>query len=511
MNAIILAAGKSSRLKLHNIQKCMISFGNDLAIDMLISRLPDIDELCVCIGTDFRAELLKNYLIDRYSKSFRVRFVVQDEPKGTANGVYLCLTDSNYDNVVISWSDVIPASKLPIPDESTIFTSDSGIMRFVSRYRIDDGIITPVTSNVGNIMGMFYIKDVQQLVPLLEHSEEDFVDVLQESGLVLDNLNIDFYDFGTTESLRVTSNNLSTSTHASIEIDGDKIIKTYKESDRNMFDNEVMWYTHADKSALRYMPKIHDIKDLTITMDKIDGYPFNNIIDEHRAKNFLAKAVFLLSEYFHHIKYPSDKESIKLEYINRTLERCKLVSTVVPGFSDNTININGTTYLNPLPLLKNKSLSEKICNTLVPETFTSIHGDATLQNMLQKDGEIWFIDPRGRFGNLWMFGDPKVDFAKLYFSLEGNYDGLNNGNYELVVDNGKFSYSVVRNRFVTLSEWYLDYLENNLGISKVHIKLLHAILWLRTVGYDFTKNVEQAIVSFLNGTVYFNEILEELE
>ena len=76
MNAIILAAGEASRLGLGNIQKCMLSFGSDIAIDLIIDKLPPVDEICVCLGSDFRATLLAKYLLEKHPD-------IQRECKGT--------------------------------------------------------------------------------------------------------------------------------------------------------------------------------------------------------------------------------------------------------------------------------------------------------------------------------------------------------------------------------------------------------------------------------------------
>lgn len=509
MNAIILAAGEASRLGLTNIQKCMLGFGNKLAIDLLIDKLPPVDEICVCVGDDFRASLLENYLVNKYD-SIKFRFVVQTETIGTANGVYLCLINSGYDDVIITWSDIIPKNKLPIPDKSTIFTSDNAVMRFVSRYRVDESGIRPTIGDIGNIMGLFFLKDATKLLPLLEANQTvDFVDVLQLSREDFNRYDIDFYDFGTEESFKVAAIDLSTSSHATLVVDGDKIIKKYDEEDRDLFEVESLWYKCASKEVLPFIPKIYDISDLTIVMERLDGHNIKEIGSERLARDFLARVVYLLDEYFHCAKYPSNPDLIYSEYIKKPLDRCEFVSKIVPGFSAEHLIINDREYTNPLRFLTSDKISKHICNLLCPKVFTSIHGDPTLQNIMQKDGNVWFIDPKARFGDIWLFGDPKQDFAKIYYSLVGNYDGLNAGNYVLQAGN-EFNYSIPKHRFYVLGDWYLDHLSNKLGIEPAHIKLIHAILWVRTVGYDWTKSAEQAMMSFLHGTVLFNEAIKEI-
>lgn len=49
-----------------------------------------------------------------------------------------------------------------------------------------------------------------------------------------------------------------------------------------------------------------------------------------------------------------------------------------------------------------------------------IHGDPHFGNVLiDKNGEAWFIDPRGHFGNMKLKGVPEYDYAKVHLSLCG--------------------------------------------------------------------------------------------
>ena len=53
-----------------------------------------------------------------------------------------------------------------------------------------------------------------------------------------------------------------------------------------------------------------------------------------------------------------------------------------------------------------------------------VHGDLHLGNILYdvRSGICKLIDPRGRFGDRGVFGDPRYDIAKLYHSIYGLYD-----------------------------------------------------------------------------------------
>jgi len=496
MRIIILAAGEGSRLGglTKNIPKCLLSFGGKPAILHLLEKLPEADEICVCISPDFRGELLRNYLT---SVKYKFRFVVQEKPVGTADAVKLCFEQE--DDVLISWSDIIPVNTTSKPSNSSIFTTED----FLCRYRFDGHNIE---SADGNIIGMFFISksDFGAINDkLLNSSNEDFVDVLQSSGIKFSNVPIECFDFGTEKTLKQTKNTLNTSAYASISVEGDVVSKKYNDLSGELFSKESTWYNYSPDSVKRFIPNILNINesDKTIYMDRVDD---DDIMYDYSMKDFLARAVYVLDEYFHSNKYPVHEESLIQEYITEPLNRCKFVYDVVPRLSSKELFINGKSYINPHYLLQSRS--DDIVGKLIPKSFSFIHGDPTLQNIMCNNGEPIFIDPKAKFGNIWLYGDHKYDFAKLYYSLIGNYDKFNCGEYSLSVGE-EFIYSIEKPKFGALDSWFLSYLNNKIGVQPGDIKLIHAIIWLRVTGYVLPKSIEQAIVAFLNAAILLNNSL----
>lgn len=500
MKTIILAAGDGSRLGgiTKNIPKCLLSFGGKPAILHLLDKLPESDEVCVCVSPDFRGELLRNYLT-KVSKQ-NLRFVVQEKPIGTADAVSICF---NYvDDVLISWSDIIPVNPISKPLSSSIFTTED----FLCRYRFDGDRIEAAD---GNIIGMFFISesDVGVIRDGLKRTNYvDFVDVLQSSGLKFSDVPISCFDFGTEKTLKHTMDTLNTSAYANISIDGDVVSKEYNDLSGDLFYKESTWYRFSPNSVKRFLPNILHISDSDkiIRMSRLDS---SDIESDETMKDFLARVVYVLDEYFHSNKYPAHDESLINEYITEPINRCKLVYEVVPKLSNDKLFINGISYVNPVSLLQSR-YDDIICR-LLPKNFSFIHGDPTLQNIMLKHGEPAFIDPKAKFGNIWLYGDSKYDFAKIYYSVIGNYDNFNCGAYSLSVGD-EFNYNIVKSRFVGLDSWLLSHLNNKVGISPVDIRLIHAIIWLRVTGYVLPKSIEQAIVAFLNGAVLLNSIVELL-
>jgi molybdopterin-guanine dinucleotide biosynthesis protein A/thiamine kinase-like enzyme len=498
MNGIILAAGKADRLGkiAKNVQKCLISFDGKVAIDWLIEKLPPMKNIFVCISPDFRGEMLENYLSEMH-KDLNFHFVVQPEPIGTANAVLLCLQHCKDESVLISWSDILPKDKIILPQKSTIYTTND----FSCRYRFDSGNIEETE---GNIIGLFYLTNPNKLIKHLEKNQDkDFVDVLKLSGEPLIDAPIQCYDFGSIETLNDTKSEFSTSAYAKIVASGNKAVKLYSSSAVDLYEKESIWYAYAPASVKRFIPKIYCTSPCKLEMEFIDAkQPVFDTIDE--MKDFLSNVVYILDEYFHSNKYPCHIESLFQEYIYSPINRCNSIK-VVPHLTEEEISINGTSVKNPVNVLNDIDAAKSILDTLKPEHFTFIHGDPTLQNMLQKGGKIWFIDPKAKFGDIWLYGDPKYDFAKIYYSLVGNYDGFNRGEYDLSVDGNNFIYSIGKHKFSELGDWYLNYLEKY-GIDSTAVRIVHALIWIRAVDYVFPKSIEQAIVAFLNGAVLLNEV-----
>ena len=113
--------------------------------------------------------------------------------------------------------------------------------------------------------------------------------------------------------------------------------------------------------------------------------------------------------------------------------------------------------------------------------YNLIHGDIHLGNVLLDDEQIYFIDPRGYFGQSKLFGPYEYDYAKLLFGLSGysvfdniivNELNIINGNfeidfikeYEYIFESGEFDNPTI---LFCLSIW----LSNNSCFSNINKKI----------------------------------------
>ena len=164
------------------------------------------------------------------------------------------------------------------------------------------------------------------------------------------------------------------------------------------------------------------------------------------------------------------------------------------------------------PIIQN-SLEKKL-DMLSCDHFSFIHGDCTFSNMMVRDkGDPVLIDPRGYFGYTELYGDVRYDWAKLYYSVVGNYDRFNLKKFHLEIggDNGsvgtELPYGEVR--LDIESNGWEDMEQKFFELTKAdpyEIKLLHAVIWLSLTTYAW-QDYDSVCGAFYNGLYYLEDVL----
>lgn len=144
---------------------------------------------------------------------------------------------------------------------------------------------------------------------------------------------------------------------------------------------------------------------------------------------------------------PRDNKNM---YIDKTLHYYKELIDNFEYFTDlskrDKINVNGQTLYSLDSIWK--YIEEKIESIIDANHTTVIHGDMCFSNVLysydenQKNASvIKFIDPRGRFGQRGIYGDPLYDVAKLIHSYEGRYEYIINDEFDISFDSSDIKYN----------------------------------------------------------------------
>ena len=109
-----------------------------------------------------------------------------------------------------------------------------------------------------------------------------------------------------------------------------------------------------------------------------------------------------------------------------------------------------------------------------------IHGDPSFSNSLvDKDNQIWLIDPRGSFGDTKIYGDRRYDWAKFYYSAVGNYDSMNSKKFSVKIsDIPEVELEIASNGYEEYGEMILE----RSGMSQREMDLIHATLGYLLLG-----------------------------
>lgn len=142
-------------------------------------------------------------------------------------------------------------------------------------------------------------------------------------------------------------------------------------------------------------------------------------------------------------------EDCENNYLTKTFDRLSVVQKLVPFAQNGTVVINGRKCAN-IFAVKDKVIAD--IRTMYPNKFHLIHGDCTFHNMMieTKGVRPILIDPRGYFGATKLFGDVDYDWAKLYYSIVGDYDQFNRKNFSLEIKEDSVDLEIVSNNWRNL-------------------------------------------------------------
>lgn len=173
----------------------------------------------------------------------------------------------------------------------------------------------------------------------------------------------------------------------------------------------------------------------------------------------------------HNIKMAIPNTSLRndlyIETVTKILDRYKDFNLDSNSLYNSIISVNNT------KIKKIEYYCKTIYTTLLNivgdrNEYSLIHGDIHLGNILEGEtGKLYFIDPRGYFGNSKLFGLEEYDYAKLLFGISGYsiFDNLtvdelslNDGNlniafindYEYIYETGIFTKAEI---VLSLSIW----------------------------------------------------------
>jgi len=496
---IVQAGGKGSRMGNYtaNKPKALISVDGLPMLWHLFKIFPD--KGFIIIG-DYKYDVLSRYVENFYDGKY---ILVKSDGIGTCAGLKEALSYIKEDEpFMLIWSDIL------LPSNFSLDNIDSGknyigiSKNFECRWSYVEGVFKEEKSNEHGVAGLFIFnsKNVIDDVP----TEGEFVRYLStKKGIKFVELPLwGAREIGSKKSYeRYESSRSQTRPFNQLLIDNDKVIKKPLDAQgERLAKLESNWYEFVKKYKFDYVPEIFSFNPLV--MERIYGkHPFDYVSYEEKRKVLLRILDGL--ETLHKLVPPisGDVFSCKREYIDKTFDRLKKVRDIIPLAEKKEFKVNGRLYKNPLFY---REELENIAKTFYEKEFHVIHGDITFSNILVSDEfNPKFIDPRGYFGFTKIFGDKDYDYAKLYYSIYGNYDKFNRRRFFVNVYSNDVTLEIESNGW----EDFRSYFFENVGKEKIDkIEFLHAVIWLSLTSYAWD-DYDSIIGAFYRGVEMMGRFL----
>lgn len=491
---VVQAGGKGTRLEhlTANKPKALVPIENIPMLFHLFNKFPEQQFIII---DDYKKEVFREYLETFANVKYQV---VDAVGSGTCAGVKQAV-DLLPENkaFMLVWSDLILPDSFQIPEEAENYIGISET--FSCRWSYQNGIFDEQRSQEHGVAGLFifkdksYLRDVPQsgeLVRWMKETDSHYLELglagTKEFGLLSE------YNQLEKEKCRPFNR---------LTFEGEILIKEgIDEQGKKLALSESKWYRHAIEKGVKNIPEIYDTNP--IKMERIHGkniYEYNALTYEEKSA-ILRKLTDALKS-LHNIEHVSaDTFSIKEAYYNKTMVRLRRIRDLVPFADRRMITINGRACRN---VFFYKRELEKKLESIKCDRFSFIHGDCTFSNMiLRDDSEPVFIDPRGYFGFTEIYGDPMYDWAKLYYSIKGNYDRFNLKDFRLSIGENSVELKIESNNWEDMENEFFELS----GADPDTVKLLHAVIWLSLTTYAW-QDYDSICGAFYNGLYYLEEVM----
>lgn len=490
---IVQAGGKGTRLGrlTKNKPKALVPVENLPMLFHLFQQYPDKKYVIIA---DYHKEVLRKYLASFAKVKYQV---VDAEGTGTCSGIRqaIQLLPERVPFMLV-WSDLILPPDLVFPEEEKDYIGIS--QTFPCRWSYQNGMFMEERSIEKGVAGFFLFTERAKLQDVPVSGE--LVRWMQERQFPFAEIGLaGTREFGLLEEYEKLDQ-VKCRPFNKLAFDGDVVIKEgIDEQGRRLAARECTWYGVAKEKHITILPKIYGVNPLR--MERIRGrniYEYQLAYGEKR--EILGKLVNALKELHEAAQIPTDTFSIKEAYYNKTIRRLNEIRDLLPFADRKLINVNGKLCRN---IFYYKREMEKALEHLHCKRFCLIHGDCTFSNMmLRENGMPVLIDPRGYFGYTEIYGDPIYDWAKLYYSLKGNYDRFNLREFELDIEDQGVILQIASNQWEDMEE---DFFQMT-GANRDEIKLLHAVIWLSLTTYAW-QDYDSICGAFYNGLYYLEDVL----
>jgi GTP:adenosylcobinamide-phosphate guanylyltransferase/thiamine kinase-like enzyme len=490
----VQAGGRGARLGhlTANRPKALVPVENLPMLFHLFRRYPDKRFVVIA---DYKEDVMSEYL-ECFADARHL--VVSAEGTGTCAGLRQALELlPDGEPFMLVWSDLVLSEGFALPECAENLIGIAG--DFPCRWSYRDGVFAEERSAERGVAGLFVFRDKAEIAGVPESGE--FVRWLAERGFVFREADLTgTREFGTLEDYARLAPEKCRPFNR-IASDGGTVTKTPADAQGGKLARlERRWYEAAAARGFAHIPRLYATEPLK--MERINGGAVHEYADMplEAKREILRKVAGALKELHGLERVPADVFSLKEAYYGKTMARLRQVRDLIPLADRKTITVNGRECRN---VYFYKRDLERRLDALRCESFAFIHGDCTFSNILLRGGaEPVLIDPRGYFGFTELHGDPMYDWAKLYYSVAGNYDRFNLKDFRLDIGENGVTLAIGSNRWEALEADFWKFS----GADPPAVRLLHAVIWLSLTTYAW-QDYDSVCGAFYNGLYYLEEAL----
>lgn len=210
-----------------------------------------------------------------------------------------------------------------------------------------------------------------------------------------------------------------------IVIKDNKFIKKSKNIEgKNKLNNEILFYNYIKNNNIPFsIPTIIYYEDGKIEIEYLSNYKtLTECITDHNVIDIHIKNILNFLKIIHDVKKEIDIKTLMNDIEIET--NIKIVNRYNKFNWELNEIFNKIKFVNKLKINNIHyyidSIQKKCIHYLKERKYYNlIHGDPHLGNIMIKDTDYKFIDPRGIFGDTKLFGLKEYDYAKLLFGLSG--------------------------------------------------------------------------------------------
>lgn len=428
MNCVIVAGGLQSRFnELSCFPKILLPSKDGTPI--LLKQLEyfkDQNSISIVVNEKFK-DIVRAYVA---INGLNVDVIVSNNTNGSGNTLASVYDELPKKNVMFFWSDILFDNDNYVLDRKIDDEKDNCVIFTVAdnkyRYKIEDGkIVNRSFAYDGNVPGIFWIKDISEVIPQKPVSEnKDLIDIIQEKvndGMITfveSKINTRITEYKSLneykkimsissqkELVLPTDLNVIYDDHENMQV----VAKTDKEKDQLSYQENwlnTIWFTCGCKQYSWASHIDANGDDFICNMYSLEGYSYARKTD-------LSQFINDLSRYTVDVPLSMSVKFLLQEYNGKSLMGYQKVRDLLE-------NPKGFDYV--------QSLVDNGCNLLIDglthTQWVLTHGNINSHNILMNmGGTIKVINPIMRYENS-MYCHPIVDKSEAYMTKIGLDDAL---------------------------------------------------------------------------------------